>query len=114
MATPAAPVAPKPVAKPVTPPKKAALDEPAPAPTAMTDGHFTLQLSAFAAKRDADDFKRVVEAAGYHPFVVSSDVAGKGFLYRVRIGDYTDRESAMADKPAVEKRLGVSAYLAKI
>lgn len=106
--------APKPTLKPATPPKKAALDEPASAPTAMTEAHFTLQLSAFAAKRDADDFKRRVEAAGYHPYVVASAVAGKGILYRVRVGDYSDRESATAEKTSVDKRLGVAAYLAKI
>jgi DedD protein len=76
--------------------------------------HFTLQLSAFASKKDADDFMHHVQAAGYHAFVVASDVAGKGVLYRVRVGDYGTRDAALAEKSNVEKKLKVAAYLAKL
>jgi cell division septation protein DedD len=76
--------------------------------------HFTLQLSAFAARKDADDFMHRVQAAGYHAFVVASDVAGKGVLYRVRVGDYGSRDAALVEKTNVEKKLKVAAYLAKL
>ncbi len=76
--------------------------------------HFTLQLSAFAARRDADDFMHRVQTAGYRAFVVSSDVPGKGVMYRVRVGDYASKDAAMAEKGAVEKKLKVAAYLAKL
>ena len=76
--------------------------------------HFTLQLSAFAARHDADDFMHRVQAAGYRAFVVSSDLPGKGVMYRVRVGDYATKDAAMAEKGAVEKKLKVSAYLAKL
>jgi DedD protein len=76
--------------------------------------HFTLQLSAFSAKKDADDFARRVKDAGYRPFVVSSDLPGKGVLYRVRIGDFASKDAALAEKTAVEKKLKVAAYLAKL
>jgi len=76
--------------------------------------HFTLQLSAFAAKRDADDFMKRVQAAGYRPFVVSSDVPGKGIMYRVRVGDFSTKDVALSEKTSVEKKLKVVAYLARL
>ena len=113
------PVAPKPAVKLPTLPETAA--EPARATAMKSDkestvstNHFTLQLSAFSAKRDADDFMRRVQAAGYHAFIVSSDLPGKGVLYRVRVGDYGTKDAALAEKVTVEKKLKVAAYLAKI
>lgn len=76
--------------------------------------HFTLQLSAFSARKDAEDFARRVKDAGYRPFVVSSDLPGKGVLYRVRVGDFASKDAALAEKLSVEKKLRVAAYLAKL
>ncbi len=113
------PVAPKPAVKLPTLPETSS--EPVHATAMKSDkegavatNHFTLQLSAFSAKRDADDFMRRVQAAGYHAFIVSSDLPGKGVLYRVRVGDYGTKDAALADKGTVEKKLKVAAYLAKI
>ena len=123
LATPVA-VAPKPTApKPAVklPTLAETTVEPAHATAMKSDkeggvatNHFTLQLSAFSAKRDADDFMRRVQAAGYHAFIVSSDLPGKGVLYRVRVGDYGTKDAALAEKVSVEKKLRVAAYLAKI
>ena len=85
-----------------------------PKESAVSRDHFTLQLSAFAARRDADDFMHRVQSAGYRAFVVASDVPGKGVLYRVRVGDYASRDTATMEKVALEKKLHVSAYLAKL
>jgi cell division septation protein DedD len=76
--------------------------------------HFTLQLSAFAARKDADDFLHRVQSAGYHAFVLASDVPGKGVVYRVRVGDYQSREAALAEKSGVERKLKVATYLARL
>lgn len=81
---------------------------------ALSQAHFTLQLSAFAARRDADEFMHRVQNAGYRAFVVASDVPGKGVLYRVRVGDYASRDAASMEKAALEKKLHVSAYLARL
>jgi cell division septation protein DedD len=75
--------------------------------------HFTLQLSAFSAKHDADDLVHRAQVAGYKAFVVTSDVPGKGMIYRVRLGDYTNKDVALAEKTAVESKLRVTAFLAK-
>ena len=57
-------------------------------------GHFTLQLSSFADKGDADAFAQKLRAGGLKPQVVRSEVPGKGTFYRVRVGDYASRPSA--------------------
>jgi cell division septation protein DedD len=75
--------------------------------------HFTLQLSAFSAKRDADDLVHRAQAAGYKAFVVPSEVPGKGTVFRVRLGDYTNKDAALSEKTAVETKLKVTAFLAK-
>jgi cell division septation protein DedD len=55
-----------------------------------------------------------VQAAGFKPFVVTSDVPGKGVLFRVRVGDYVSKDAAIAEKATVESKLKVAAYLAKL
>ncbi len=77
-------------------------------------GHFTLQLSAFPDRSDADEFMRRVQAAGYHPFVVQSEVPGRGTFYRVRLGDFTSRQAAADFKTEFEKKQRLMAYVAKI
>jgi cell division septation protein DedD len=93
-------------------PKPAAKPEPKVADVGQA--HFTLQLSAFSAKKDADELVHRVQAAGYKPFVVTSDIPGKGVLFRVRVGDYASKDAAIAEKSAVESKLKVAAYLAKL
>jgi cell division septation protein DedD len=79
-----------------------------------TAGHFTLQLSAFAARKDADDLASRVRSAGYKPFVVASEVAGKGTVYRVRLGDYANKDLAIAEKSSVESKLKATTLLVKM
>jgi cell division septation protein DedD len=76
--------------------------------------HFTLQLSAFPEKSDAEEFMKKIQAAGYKPFLVASEVPGKGIFYRVRVGDYTTRESAMNAKTEFERKQRIIAYVAKL
>lgn len=107
----AAPAANKPApAKPAAAPAAAA---PTPVPPSVP-GHFTLQLSAFAEKADADAFVKRMQAGGYKPFIVASEIPGKGIFYRVRLGDYTNRESATNAKEELEKKQSVVAYVTKL
>jgi len=76
--------------------------------------HFTLQLSAFPEKTDADGFMRKMQSLGYKPFVVASEVPGKGIFYRVRIGDYASKELAQTAKLDFERKQHLSAYVAKL
>ncbi len=98
--------------------------EPAPLPkipaeaekSAVADpaGHFTLQLSAFSEKDDADQFLQKIQSAGYRPFVVQSEVPGRGLFYRVRVGDFSSRRAALEAKTEFERKQHLIAYVARL
>ncbi len=79
-----------------------------------TAAHFTLQLSAFPDKADAEEFMRKIQSAGYKPFLVASEIPGKGLFYRVRVGDYGSRQSAVDAKTEFERKQRIIAYVAKL
>ena len=76
--------------------------------------HFTLQLSAFPEKSDAEGFMRKMQSLGYRPFLVASEVPGKGVFYRVRIGDYASKQGAQDAKLEFERKQHLSAYVARL
>lgn len=130
--------APKPVAAPAPKPVVAAAPKPeavppkpAPAPAPLPAGkpqvvaaaakkpdvaatHFTLQLSAFPEKSDAEEFMKKIQSSGYKPFLVSSEVPGKGLFYRVRVGDFSTRQAALDAKNEFERKQRLIAYVAKL
>ena len=79
-----------------------------------TASHFTLQLSAFPDRADAEEFMRKIQAAGYKPFLVASEIPGKGVFFRVRVGDYASRQAAVEAKAEFEKKQRIIAYVAKL
>jgi cell division septation protein DedD len=76
--------------------------------------HFTLQLSAFPEKGDAEEFMKKIQTAGYKPFLVASEIPGKGIFYRVRVGDYASRQAAVDAKAEFERKQRMIAYVAKL
>jgi cell division septation protein DedD len=84
------------------------------APAKKADGHFTLQLSAFPDRSDAEEFVRKIQSAGYKPFLVVSEIPGKGVFYRVRVGDYANRDAAANAKSEFERKQRMVAYVAKL
>jgi DedD protein len=109
----------KPVAsKPAdTKPAEAKEAKPAPIPTvasagdSKSKGHFALQLSSFQDKAEAEAFAQ--KFAAERPYMVMSDIPGKGIWYRVRVGDYASIKDAMAAKESFEKKHNVIAYVAQ-
>jgi cell division protein FtsN len=77
-------------------------------------GHFTLQLSAFPDKADAEEFMRKIQSAGYRPSVVATEIPGKGLFYRVRVGDYATRQGALDAKTEFERKQRLIAYVARL
>jgi cell division septation protein DedD len=65
----------------------------APPPTSP-DGNFTLQLSAYQDKAEADRFAANLRDKGYAPFIVEATVPGKGVWFRVRMGRFPSRDAA--------------------
>lgn len=61
---------------------------------ASADGSWTLQLSAYQDKAEADRFATDLRGKGYAPFVVEAKVAGKGTWYRVRMGRFPSKDAA--------------------
>jgi DedD protein len=117
--SPASAQAPKPL-----PPTKAQVVQSTPSPTNKKgdavkkadplQSHFTLQLSAFPDKSDAEEFMHKIQTAGYKPFLVASEIPGKGVFFRVRVGDYASRQSAVDAKAEFERKQRIIAYVAKL
>ncbi len=61
---------------------------------ATPDGNWTLQLSAYQDKAEADRFASDLRGRGYAPYVVEAVVAGKGTWYRVRMGRFPSKDAA--------------------
>jgi septal ring-binding cell division protein DamX len=95
---PAAPVVAKPVAaKPVV----AAAAPKAPAADASKlKGKYTLQLSAFPTREEAEAFAKKYDGT----FVLPTELPGKGLWYRVRCGNFASYTEAAAAKTAFEKQ----------
>jgi hypothetical protein len=83
------------------------------APTDSAKGrvHFTLQLSSFQDRGEAEAF--AAKFGSEKTYLVASDLPGKGTWYRVRVGDFATAKDAIAGKLAFEKKHGVIAYVAQ-
>jgi septal ring-binding cell division protein DamX len=64
---------------------------------------FTLQLSSFQDKAEAEAFLSATKAAGFQPYLTEADVTGKGTFYRVRLGSYRSLEAAGDAKAEYER-----------
>jgi DedD protein len=98
----------KPDAKPEKKPKKPAHGDP------LDDSSkFTLQLSSFQDKGEADTFLASVKASGYGAYVTAADVDGKTF-YRIRLGTYRSIDAANDAKSDFEKATKKAAYVTRL
>ncbi len=74
-------------------PVRAALDAGPPQP-----GEFTIQVSAYQSMAEANAFSASLERRGYRPFVVQTNLPGKGTWYRVRLGRFASQDQATRGK----------------
>ena len=58
------------------------------------NGAYTLQLSAFQTREEADRFAAKLRGRGYAPYVVTAQLPGKGTWYRVRMGSFDSKDRA--------------------
>jgi septal ring-binding cell division protein DamX len=93
-------VAPKPVLAAAS--KPVAAVEPA-----KGKGKYTLQLSAFPTREEADAFAKRFDGT----FVIATDLPGKGTGYRVRCGNFGSYQEATSAKTAFEKQNKVIALV---
>lgn len=110
------PIAPRPSGPPVkvaAAPKPVAVPAPAAAPAAdakPSKGKFTLQLSSFPDRIEAELFAKRFASQG--AFVITSEIPGKGTWYRVRVGNYASAQEASTAKTTFEKQHSIIAYVA--
>lgn len=111
-AEPARAEAPKP-----EPPKAEPVAKPEPDPEPVPDkpaGKFTLQLSSFKEKVEAQSFLADMKIAGYRAYLVEAEVEGKGTFYRVRFGHYQTYEDAIEAKEDFENKMRKIAYVTRL
>jgi DedD protein len=64
------------------------------APETAADGQWTIQVSAYQERGEADRFAAGLRDKGYAPYVVEAEVPGRGTWYRVRMGRFASRDAA--------------------
>ncbi|HYO65520.1 MAG TPA: SPOR domain-containing protein [Archangium sp.] len=61
---------------------------------AVPGGAFTLQISAFQNRPEAERFAAKLRDRGYAPYIVTAEVPNKGTWYRVRMGSFPSKDAA--------------------
>jgi DedD protein len=79
---------------------------------AVPGGAFTLQLSAFQTREEADRFVARLRDRGYAPYIVTAEVAKKGTWYRVRMGSFPSREAATRYLADFKRETQLDAFVA--
>lgn len=80
---------------------------------AKKETKYTLQLSSFQDKNEAQAYLASVKGAGYAAYVTEGAVDGKQF-YRVRMGSYKSLEAANDAKAEFEKAASKTAIVTKL
>jgi cell division protein FtsN len=75
---------------------------------------YTLQLSSFQDKGEAEAFLSSVKAQGFTAQIKQAEVEGKGTFYRVRMGTYTSLDAAIDARAEFEKSAKKSASIMKL
>jgi DedD protein len=105
------PVAEKPIEKPIEKPVvKPDQDKPE---KTEKKAKYTLQLSSFQDKGEAEAYLSQIKANGFTPTLTEADVDGKTY-YRVRLGNYRSLDAANDAKADVEKATKKSASVMKL
>ncbi len=83
-------------------------------PSDKTTGSlFTLQLSSFQDRAEAERFIQNLRVSGMKPFIITANIPGRGIWYRVRLGEFKSWEEAAQAKEKIEKEQKIIAYVAK-
>ena len=72
---------------------------------------FTIQVSAFQDRHQADRLVSSLKQKGYQAFIAKAEIPGKGTWYRVRIGQYASRDAAQGIANTLKRKEGISTYV---
>jgi cell division protein FtsN len=89
-------------------------DEPKPEGKPEKKSRYTIQLSSFQDKAEAEAFLSNVKASGYQATLTEAEISGKGTFYRVRLGTYRSLDAATEAKSDYEKSSKKSASIMKL
>lgn len=85
---------------------------PAGATATPPDGsRFTLQVSAFQDREEANELIRLLRSHGHNPYLMETEVPGRGRWYRVRLGKFSDRKAAEEFQARFEREEKISTYI---
>lgn len=76
--------------------------------------HYTLQLSSFQNKSEAEAFMQKLSAKGHDPQMVRTVIPKRGIWYRVRVGNFGTWQEAVNAKVEYEKLTQSIAYVARL
>ncbi|WP_225409373.1 SPOR domain-containing protein [Stigmatella hybrida] len=79
---------------------------------AVKGGAFTLQISAFQSREDADRFAARLRDRGYAPYILAAEVPNKGTWYRVRMGSFPSKEAASRYLADFKRETQLNAFVA--
>jgi cell division septation protein DedD len=77
-------------------------------------GRFTLQLSSFQDKSEAEAFLSATKSAGFQAYITEAEVGSKGTFYRVRFGAYRSIDAANDAKAEYEKTAKKTAQVMRL
>ena len=72
---------------------------------------FTLQVSSFKERNQAEAMVKRLESKGLNPYLISSHIPRRGMWYRVRIGAFSSWKDAIGAKKDFEKSWRITAYV---
>lgn len=74
-------------------------------------GKFTIQVSAFQSRSQADHLVSTLKHKGYDAYIAQASIPGKGVWYRVRIGNYASRDAAQAVANSLKRKENITTYV---
>jgi cell division protein FtsN len=79
---------------------------------AVPGGAFTLQISAFQSRAEADRFAAKLRDRGYAPYIITAEVPNKGTWYRVRMGSFPSKDAASRYLTDFKRETQLQAFVA--
>ncbi|KFA88613.1 SPOR domain-containing protein [Archangium violaceum] len=79
---------------------------------AAPGGAFTLQISAFQNRPEAERFATKLRDRGYAPYIVAAEVPNKGTWYRVRMGSFPSKDAASRYLSDFKRETQIQAFVA--
>lgn len=85
--------------------------EPVPAKAGAPKLRYTVQVGSYPEKAMADDEARNMKKRGYAAFVLTTDLSDKGKWFRVRIGSFSNKQSAEKLAKELRSKEGIDGFI---